>query len=95
MTYIIDTCIQITFSDKTNINDLTIANFHKLLTIIISQQLVIFGGDYSRNNSKYLSKTVIVTLNLSNSVKILVTLAEAKPENIRVFDDMIAKTAPN
>ena len=42
----IDICVELLLSDKPNIDGLTITDFHDLLTITISEPLVLFNNEF-------------------------------------------------
>ena len=42
----IDLCVKLLFNDKSNIDGFTITDFHQLLTITMSESLVLFDGEY-------------------------------------------------
>ena len=42
----IDLCIELLFNDKLNIDGFTITDFHGLLTVTMSESLVLFDGEY-------------------------------------------------
>ena len=42
----IDFCVELLFNDKLNIDSFTITDFHELLTVTMSDSLVLFDGEY-------------------------------------------------
>ena len=42
----INLCVKILFNDNSNIDGFTITDFHQLLTITMSESLVLFDGEY-------------------------------------------------
>ena len=42
----VDLCVKLLFNDKSNIEGFTITDFHELLTITMSESLVLFDGEY-------------------------------------------------
>ena len=42
----IDLCVKPLFNDKSTIDGFTITDFHQLLTVTISESLVLFDGEY-------------------------------------------------
>ena len=42
----IDLCVELLFNDKLNIDGLTITDFHGLLTVTMSESLVLYDGEY-------------------------------------------------
>ena len=42
----VDLCVKLLFNDKSNIDGFTITDFHELLTITMSESLVLFDGEY-------------------------------------------------
>ena len=42
----IDLCVELLFNDKPNMDGFTIAHFHELLTVAMSESLVLFDGEY-------------------------------------------------
>ena len=42
----IDLCVDLLFNDKPNIDGFTITDFHELLTVTMSESLVLFDGEY-------------------------------------------------
>ena len=44
----IDLCIELLLNDKPNIDGFTIADFYELLTVTMSESLVLFDGEYHK-----------------------------------------------
>ena len=42
----IDLCVKLLFNGKSNIDGFTLTDFHQLLTITMSESLVLFDGEY-------------------------------------------------
>ena len=42
----IDLCVELLFNDKPNFDGFTITDFHELLTVTMSESLVLFDGEY-------------------------------------------------
>ena len=84
----IDACVETSFIAKTNLDGLTKNIFRELLIIIISENLVLYKRDYyqetegvaidSSLGTAYCYKIVTLILNLSKSVKILITTTQGK-----------------
>ena len=44
----LDLCVELLFNDKPNIDSFTITDFHELLTVTMSELLVLFDGEYKQ-----------------------------------------------
>ena len=42
----INLCVKILFNDNSNIDGFTVTDFHQLLTVTMSESLVLFDGEY-------------------------------------------------
>ena len=44
--FLCDLCVKLSFNDKPNIDDFTKTDFHQLLTVTMSESLVLYDGEY-------------------------------------------------